>query len=76
MKNSFKAIFVQKKQNLRNCKRKTQNRPLSYGVRNRLIRAYGEEKGRKITYAKTFEQSPYSRTVSLEEFQAILDGDL
>lgn len=46
------------------------------GVRNCLIRAYGEEKGRKITYAETFEQSPYSRTVSLEEFQAILDGDL
>ncbi len=44
------------------------------GVRERLVEAYGEEKGRGIVYAETFEQSPYARTVSLDEFQAILDG--
>lgn len=41
--------------------------------RDRLIAAYGEEKGSKIVYAETFEQSPYSRTVSNEEFQALLE---
>ena len=44
------------------------------GVRERLIAAYGKELGEKIVYAETFEQSPYSRTVSAEEFQAILEG--
>lgn len=44
------------------------------GVRERLIAAYGEEKGKAVVYAETFEQSPYSRTVPLEEFQAILEG--
>ena len=44
------------------------------GVRERLIAAYGEEKGKAVVYAETFEQSPYSRTVSNEEFQAILEG--
>ena len=44
------------------------------GVRERLIETYGEEKGKSIVYAETFEQSPYGRTVSKEEFQAILEG--
>jgi len=44
------------------------------GLRERVIAAYGEEKGKTIKYAETFEQSPYSRTVSVEEFQAILEG--
>ena len=41
--------------------------------RARLIAAYGEEKGSSVVYAETFEQSPYSRTVSNEEFQALLE---
>lgn len=44
------------------------------GVRERLVEAYGEEKGKSIVYAETFEQSPYARTVSKDEFQAILEG--
>lgn len=37
-----------------------------------LKRAYGEEKGSKIQYAEVFEQSPYSRQLPLDEFQALL----
>ena len=44
------------------------------GVRERLLEVYGTEKGEAVVYAETFEQSPYSRTVSVDEFQAILEG--
>lgn len=42
--------------------------------RERLCEIYGKEKAEKIVYAETFEMSPYSRTVPLEEFQALLDS--
>lgn len=41
--------------------------------RARLIEIYGKEKGEKVAYVETFEQSPYSRTVSVNEFQAMLE---
>ncbi len=41
--------------------------------RERLVAAYGKEKGEAVVYAETFEMSPYSRTVSLEEFQKLLE---
>jgi len=43
------------------------------GARELLKRVYGEEAGGKICYAETFEQSPYSRVVSPEEFQKLLE---
>ena len=42
--------------------------------RERLAEIYGKEKGEAVVYAETFEMSPYSRTVTLEEFQALLDA--
>ena len=40
--------------------------------RETLKRVYGEERGSKIEYAEVFEQSPYSRQLPIEEFQALL----
>ncbi len=40
--------------------------------RERLISRYGEL-GKSITYAEIFEQSPYGKTVSADEFQAIFE---
>ena len=40
--------------------------------REALIRTYGEEVGSKVQYAEVFDQSPYSRQLPLEEFQALL----
>lgn len=42
-------------------------------VRDLLKRVHGEEKGAAIRYAETFEQSPYSRVVPVEEFQKLLE---
>ena len=41
-------------------------------AREVLKRVYGEEQGSKIQFAEVFEQSPYSRQLPLEEFQALL----
>jgi len=43
------------------------------GARELLKRVHGEEIGTKIRFAETFEQSPYSRVVSVEEFQKLLE---
>lgn len=43
------------------------------GARELLKRVHGEEAGAKIRYAETFEQSPYSRVVSPEDFQKLLE---
>jgi hypothetical protein len=40
--------------------------------RETLKRVYGEERGSKIEYAEVFEQSPYSRQLPIDEFQALL----
>jgi len=40
--------------------------------RDRLIARYGED-GKTVKYAEIFEQSPYGKTVSPEEFQAIFE---
>lgn len=39
--------------------------------RETLKRVYGEEKGSQVVYAEVFEQSPYSRQLPLDEFQAL-----
>lgn len=41
--------------------------------RRRLIELHGEIKGNSIMYAETFEQSPYSRTITRDEFQKLLE---
>ncbi len=41
--------------------------------RDWLKEVYGEERGSRIVYAETFEQSVYSRCVSRREFQALLE---
>ncbi len=41
-------------------------------AREKLCSFYGEERGRKIIYAETFEQSPYSRQLPVEEFQKFM----
>ena len=43
------------------------------GARELLKRVHGEEAGAKIRYAETFEQSPYSRVLPLEDFQKLLE---
>ena len=40
--------------------------------RDKLREIYGEERGRKIVYAETFEQSCYARSVSRDEFQRLM----
>ena len=39
--------------------------------REALKRVYGEDAGSKVIYAEVFEQSPYSRQLPLDEFQAL-----
>ncbi len=41
------------------------------GARDLLKKVYGPEKGEKIVYAETFEQSVYSRQLPPEEFQQL-----
>ena len=43
------------------------------GARELLKRVHGVAVGEKIRYAETFEQSPYSRVVSPEDFQKLLE---
>ncbi len=42
-------------------------------ARDWLCLTYGQEKGQKIRYAEVFEQSPYSRTLSRQDFQQLMD---
>lgn len=48
-------------------------RTAANNARQLLQKVHGEEEGAKITYAEVFEQSPYSRVVSQEEFQKLLE---
>jgi len=48
--------------------------PAEGAARERLKEVYGEEKGSQVVYAEIFEQSTYSRQVSREEFQKLLDA--
>jgi methyl coenzyme M reductase gamma subunit len=43
------------------------------GARELLKCVHGAAVGEKIRYAETFEQSPYSRVVSPEDFQKLLE---
>ncbi|MBR4675110.1 MAG: PIG-L family deacetylase [Victivallales bacterium] len=42
-------------------------------AREWLKKIYGVRKGAKVVYAEVFEQSPYSRVVSREEFQKLFE---
>ena len=43
-------------------------------ARQRLIEVYGQERGAKLKYTEIFEQSPYSKVLPVDEFQALFEA--